>query len=166
VRARALPERVSSFFAYPTDAGEAGDELVFLRDRSEEDWERVLAHAEAVRFSAGDVLVSAGELDRTLYVLASGRLEVLLPGEGDDIRIGTIEPRSVAGEIAFVDGRPRSATLRALTDGEVFELQFDAFETLAARYPELGRAILLDLARILAGRLRLMNEALGRAQNL
>ena len=88
-------------------------------------------------------------VDRTLYIVASGRFEVLLPGGG--VRIGTIEPRSVAGEIAFIHGRPRSATLRALTDAEVFELRFEAFEILAVRHPELGRAILLDLARILAG---------------
>lgn len=158
-----MPKRVSSFFDYPSEPGETPDELVFLRDRSEDDWERVLAHAEAVRLAPGDVLIRAGERDRTLYVIASGRLEVLLPG--DDERIGTIEPRSVAGEIAFIDGRPRSATLRALTDCEVFALRFEAFETLAARYPELGRAILLDLGRILAGRLRQTNEALDRARS-
>lgn len=158
-----MPKRVSSFFDYPSEPGEKTDELVFLRDRSEGDWERVLAHTEEVRLAAGEILIHAGERDRTLYVIASGQLEVLLPG--DDGRIGTIEPRSVAGEIAFIDGRPRSATLRALTDCEVFALRFEAFETLAARYPELGRAILLDLGRILAGRLRQTNEALDRARS-
>ena len=164
MRGRALPGQVSSFFAYPTAGGDSADELVFLRDRSEEDWERLLAHTEDVRFAAGDVLIRAGERDRSLYVLASGRLELLLPGESGDIRIGTIEPRTVVGEMAFLDGKPRSATLLALTDGELYELRFDAFETLAARYPELGRAILLDLGRILAGRLRLANEALDLAR--
>ena len=164
MRGRALPRQVSSFFSYPTLAGESADEFVFLRDRSEDDWERLLAHTEAVRFAAGDVLIRAGERERSLYVLASGRLELLLPGESGEIRIGTIEPRTVVGEMAFLDGRPRSATLHALTDGELYELRFDAFETLAARYPELGRAILLDLGRILAGRLRLANEALDLAR--
>lgn len=162
MRGRALPGQVSSFFTYPTLGEGAADELVFLRDRTEEDWERLLAHTEDVRFAAGDVLIRAGDRERSLYVLASGRLELLLPGEGD-VPIGTIEPRTVVGEMAFLDGRPRSATLRALTAGELYELRFDAFETLAARYPELGRAILLDLGRILAGRLRLANEALDRA---
>lgn len=164
MRGRALPGQVSSFFAYPTVADDEATELVFLRDRTEEDWERLLAHAEAVRFAAGDILIRAGERERSLYVLASGRLELLLPGEAGDLAIGTIEPRTVVGEMAFLDGRPRSATLRALTDGELYELRFDAFETLAARYPELGRAILLDLGRILAGRLRLANDALDLAR--
>jgi len=164
LRGRALPRQVSSFFDYPAAGGESVDELVFLRDRSEEDWERLLAHTEAIRFGAGDTLIRAGERERSLYVLASGRLELLLPGKSGDIRVGTIEPRTVVGEMAFLDGRPRSATVHALTDGELFELRFEAFETLAARYPELGRAILLDLGRILAGRLRLANEALDLAR--
>ena len=165
MRGRALPGQVSSFFAYPTLGREDADDFVFLRDRTEEDWERLLAHTEAVRFAAGDTLIRAGERERSLYVLASGRLELLLPGESGDIRVGTIEPRTVVGEMAFFDSRPRSATLHALTDGELYELRFDAFETLAARYPELGRAILLDLGRILAGRLRLANEALDVARH-
>ncbi len=162
MKSRDLPIQVSSFFDYPTDDAPAGAELYFLRDRNEADWERLLAHAETVRLAAGDVLIEAGGRDRTLYIVASGRLEVLLPGGRG--RIGTIEPRSVAGEIAFVDGRPRSATLRALTDAEVYALRFEQFEVLAARHPELGRAILLDLGRILAGRLRLTNEALDQAR--
>ncbi len=164
MRGRALPQQVASYFDYPTLTGDAAHELVFLRDRSEDDWERLLAHTETVRFSAGDVLIRAGERERSLYVLASGRLELLLPGESGDIRLGTVEPRTVVGEMSFLDGRPRSATLHALTDGELYELRFDAFETLSARYPELGRAILLDLGRILAGRLRLANEALELAR--
>ena len=164
MRGRALPQQVTSYFDYPTLTGDAAHELVFLRDRSEDDWERLLAHTEAVRFSAGDVLIRAGERERSLYVLASGRLELLLPGESGDIRLGTVEPRTVVGEMSFLDGRPRSATLQALTDGELHELRFDSFETLSARYPELGRAILLDLGRILAGRLCLANEALDLAR--
>jgi hypothetical protein len=41
-------------------------------------------------------------------------------------------------------------------------LTFDTYEVLAARYPELGRAILLDLGRIVAGRLRRADEALAQ----
>ena len=51
-------------------------------------------------------------------------------------------------------GGPRSTTLRAVSDGELRRLSLESFDVLAAREPELGRAILLDVARILARRLR------------
>jgi len=64
--------------------------------------------------------------------------------------------------MAFLDGRPRAATIRALTDGDLLRLSFESFEILSARHPELGRAILLDLGRILAARLRQANDVIAR----
>jgi CRP-like cAMP-binding protein len=66
----------------------------------------------------------------------------------------TIEAPTVLGELCFVAGGPRSTNITALTEGEMRRLSYESFEVLAAREPELGRAILLDLARILAQRLR------------
>jgi CRP/FNR family transcriptional regulator, cyclic AMP receptor protein len=96
--------------------------------------------------------VRAGDDDRALYLVLSGRLEALVGGSP------SIDPGSVFGELAFLDGLPRSATVRAVEDGEALRLSFDAFEVLAARHPELGRAILLDLGRIAALRLRRLTE--------
>jgi CRP-like cAMP-binding protein len=45
-------------------------------------------------------------------------------------------------------------TVTATTDAEVLRLSHEAFLSLAARRPELGRALLLDLGRILVTRLR------------
>ena len=156
--------RVSTFFAYPSEeSSDAG--LVFLADRDEADWARLLGFTETIRFAAGDTIIEAGESDRALYIVVEGSLEVLVPEDGGRARRGgTIAPRSVVGEVAFLDARPRSATIRALSAGELVRLTFEAFEVLAARYPELGRAVLVDLGRILAGRLREADAALAAAR--
>jgi len=150
--------RFASYFDYAGGTGR--QELVFLRDRSEEDWERLLRFGERRRLRAEETLISEGEIDRSLYLVATGELEVSL---STGLRLAVISAGSVVGELAFLDGQPRSATISALTDGEVVRLSYEAFETLAAHHPELGRAILLDLARIVAVRLRDTNEALARA---
>jgi CRP-like cAMP-binding protein len=139
---------MGSFFAYPTAGLSVGDPLVFLAGRSELDWERIARHADRLRFRAGDVLLREGERDRAVYVVLGGRLEALVDPPAP------IDEGSVFGEVAFLDGLPRSSTVRALADGEALRLSYDAFEVLAARHPELGRAILLDLGRIVAARLR------------
>jgi CRP-like cAMP-binding protein len=144
-------ESLESYFDYPS-AEEGGDELVLLAGRSREDWGRLARHAERVRFRGGEDVVRAGDDDRALYLVLSGRLEALVGGSP------SIDPGSVFGELAFLDGLPRSATVRAVEDGEALRLSFDAFEVLAARHPELGRAILLDLGRIAALRLRRLTE--------
>jgi CRP/FNR family transcriptional regulator, cyclic AMP receptor protein len=139
---------MGSFFAYPTGLTPAVDSFVFLGGRAEQDWERIARHADRLRFRAGDVLVREGDRDRAVYIVLRGRLEALVDPPAP------IDEGSVFGEIAFFDGLPRSSTVRALEDGEALRLSYGEFEVLAARHPELGRAILLDLGRIVAGRLR------------
>lgn len=157
--------RFASYFTYPgTEA--ARDDFVFLPERSKEDWARLLDHCEVLLFRAGEDIIRAGEEDRALYIIVEGTLEILLLDERDgEHRFGTIGQRSVTGEMAFLDGRPRAATIRALTDGELMRISFESYEALAARYPELGRAILLDLGRILAARLRYANEVIARVSD-
>jgi CRP-like cAMP-binding protein len=101
----------------------------------------VLGASETLRFHPGDVVLRAGERDRALYVLLDGRLE-------------HVAAPALIGVAAFLDGGPRAVGLRAGGHGELARLSWDAYEALAARDPRLGRAILLDLARVLAAQLR------------
>jgi CRP/FNR family transcriptional regulator, cyclic AMP receptor protein len=146
----------SSFFNYPTLTGEqAAPEVGLLAGRGEEDWDTLLAYTETRRLRPGDWLTREGEHDRALYVLSDGHLEAIVPGRPSRV----IEAPATVGELAFLDGRPRAAGLRALTHGEAQRLSYDAFEALSAREPRLARDLLLDLGRIVATRLRSALEA-------
>ena len=151
---------LSTFFDYPDVAvREGADEVVFLPDRSERDWEKLLAHTDSRRFEPGDYVIRAGEVDRSLYIVVDGTLAMLLTQkDGSAKEFKTIEAPSVIGELCFIDGGPRSSSLRAVTPGEVRRLSYESFEVLAAREPELARAILFDLGRILSQRLRTMTD--------
>jgi CRP/FNR family cyclic AMP-dependent transcriptional regulator len=146
----------SNYFSYPTGvaAGTRKDELVFLGDLADEDWDRLLSLTQVSRFRAGEVVVHKGETQRTLYIVSSGALEVVVPRGAGAQRIATIEEGSVFGEQAFFDGRPRSATVRAVTDCELMALHHETWETLAASEPRLAQLVLMDLGRILSLRLR------------
>ena len=106
--------------------------------------------------TVGLAVLQAGERDRALYLITEGTLAVRLPHAESAFK--TIEAPAVVGELAFFDGEPRSATLDALTDVEGARLDAGGFDRLSAVEPELARAMLLDLARILAGRLRRASE--------
>jgi CRP/FNR family transcriptional regulator, cyclic AMP receptor protein len=144
--------RVSSYFDYPTDEPAESDPT-FLADRGEQDWAIVLAHTETRRFSAGDEVIRAGDDDRALYLLTAGSLAV---ASGAAFR--TIDAPSVVGEVAFLDGGKRSLTLVATSDGELRRLGLESFEALAGRHPELARAMLFDLGRIVSLRLRFLTQ--------
>jgi CRP/FNR family transcriptional regulator, cyclic AMP receptor protein len=155
-------ERVSApsgpFVVFAEEAREDSADLLFMPGATASDWATVFRHAEVRRVPAGLALVQAGEDDRALYLLTEGTLGVRLPR--DEGAFKTIDAPSVLGELAFFDGRPRSATLSAVTDVEVVRLDAEALARLSADAPELAQAMLLDLARILALRLRMASEVI------
>jgi CRP-like cAMP-binding protein len=157
----------TSLFDYSgtAKAPQAQEELVFLARATPDDWAKLIDHTEARRFTAGDVVVREGSSAQELYIVTRGSLEVLVEGEkaGELRKIAAIEPGSVFGEQSFFDGKPRSANVRAISDGEIRRLTVPAFEVLAAKEPALARMVLFDLARILSIRLR---QTTGRVRAL
>ena len=132
---------------------EHSDEVLFLADGSAADWARIFAAGEPRDFVEGEQLVREGEPDRALYFLTEG--SVRLMGGG---LFKTIDAPSVLGEIAFLDGRPRSIGLWGASDGQIVRFGREQYEALSEQDPELGRRIALDLGRVAALRLRLAQE--------
>jgi CRP/FNR family cyclic AMP-dependent transcriptional regulator len=140
-----------AFFNYQTLSGapapEQPTDLGLLPNATSEEWDAVLAATELLRFHPDEVVLRAGERDRALYILLDGRLEVA--GSG----FAVAAPAAI-GVAAFLDGAPRAVSLLARGHGELARMSWEAYEMLAARDPQLGRAILLDLGRMLAELLR------------
>jgi CRP-like cAMP-binding protein len=134
------------YFAYPSNAGSAPDaEPAFLAGATDEQWNALLDAMDVVRFAPGDVVVAAGGADRALYLLVDGRVRATT-GE-------IAAAPATLGAVALLTGRPRTQALRAETHGEALRLDREALDTLAARDPHLGRAVLTDVARLVAQRL-------------
>jgi CRP/FNR family transcriptional regulator, cyclic AMP receptor protein len=143
----------SSFFSYPTSqVADTGRASGFLELADEREWDILLTAMQTLVLRPGDTPFAQGQTDRALYLLTDGTLEVA----ADDAAPVTVAapPAAVLNEIAFLDGGRCTATARSMTDGLVLRLSYDAFESLAAREPQLGRMIVLDLARDVAQRLR------------
>lgn len=164
--ARLTPEHptrhpaMRSFFDYP-DQAEAtpSDDLVLLPHWTEDKWALLARHAEMIGFKTGDDVIRVGETDRSFFIIVEGVLEILIPrGRGGQLkRTQTTETGAVIGEQAFIDSKPRSATIRGLSDGRLLRLSVESFEVFAAHHPELARDLLFDLARILSIKLRHAN---------
>jgi CRP/FNR family cyclic AMP-dependent transcriptional regulator len=146
---------VAAFFDYGA-TGDLGSEseLIFLAQLRPTEWERIVGFMERRRYAAGEVVLARDEADRSLYLVAAGSVEVVAPDGRRERTLRVQGVGTILGEVAFFDGKPRSATVRAAVACELLRLSADAFEALAARHPDLGRAFLLDLGRILALRLR------------
>jgi CRP/FNR family transcriptional regulator, cyclic AMP receptor protein len=151
-----------SFFQQPDlDDEPRRDEWVFLAQGSPEDWEKVVAQTEPMTFREGQPVITAGDHDRSLYFVTSGRLDLMLqqPSGGERL-VRTISAPAVIGEMGFLENRPRSMTVKGMTDGELLRLDFAAFERLAEEEPDIARNLLFELARVLSLRLRWATQAL------
>lgn len=148
----------NKFFDYGTDDASSVPVPRFLDGAQPDDWAIVGAHCERRRFRAGDVILRTGELDRSLLIVLDGRLDTVVERRGRSRTLSSAPPGTVVGELGFLDGRPRSATVTAATDGELLRMSIGSFETLSATHPRLGRMMLFDLGCVLAHRLRTLTD--------
>ena len=69
-------------------------------------------------------------------------------------RIAKVHPGSVVGELAFLDGMPRSAKVWAVTDSDLYRLDFPDYQRFAATHPRQTCDLLFAIGRVVALRLR------------
>ena len=107
---------------------------------------QVSAFTVADELRSGAVLTRQGASGGIAYILASGQAEVLRGGQ----RLALLGPGDVVGELSLLDGKPRSATVKAVTDLEVLEIDARDLTRLLHKAP----AVTLKLLAALADRLR------------
>ncbi|HEY8508337.1 MAG TPA: cyclic nucleotide-binding and patatin-like phospholipase domain-containing protein, partial [Steroidobacteraceae bacterium] len=103
---------------------------------------------EVLEISRGDILVRQGEVADALFIVLSGRF--IVTREGRETPVTEIAADQPIGEIAFLTGSPRTASVRALRDSLVLKLSRDQFERLAATKPSIWRSLTATLAQRLA----------------
>ncbi len=143
-----------SHHALPT--GFAG--LGIFADLNDEERAAIEAELEPMPLSRGDVLVRQGDEADALYVVISGRFDVRVEGRSQPV--AEIGPGSPIGEIAFLAGGQRTATVTAVRDSLVVRLDRQHFERLCARTPRIWSALTTALAR------RLADQTAGRGQQV
>jgi CRP-like cAMP-binding protein len=100
------------------------------------------------RFRRGEVIMHQGDPGDSLHVVASGAVKIVLPSaEGEEAIIATLRPGDFFGELALLDGAPRSATATSLEQSEMLVLPRAVFMDLLDNLPGLRDALLAGLAR-------------------
>jgi CRP-like cAMP-binding protein len=122
---------------------------------------RVLAEcSDRVPFRTDQEILRQGQHNGSLFLVEDGLLHVLREATGHSILLGRLEPGSFFGEISLFDPGPTTATVRAVTDGELIELRRQHFDEFRSRCPLAGAQILLGILEQVAARLRRTDERL------
>ena len=104
-------------------------------------------------FKTGEVLLQEKSLGETAFIINQGRVEVTERVEDRDIHLAYLGAGDTCGEMSMVDDKPRSATVTALEDTEVSEMDHDGLYEALQTDPEIA----LGLLRALFERLREAN---------
>jgi CRP/FNR family cyclic AMP-dependent transcriptional regulator len=101
-------------------------------------------------FRRNEVIFHQGDPGDALHVITEGAVKILLPSaEGDEAIIATLKPGDFFGELALLDGRPRSATATTVEPTETLSLPREVFHELLDKHPELRDALFASLATLL-----------------
>ena len=106
----------------------------------------------------GELLVSEGAADQTLFILIAGKLAVINSTGGKENQVYTMKEGECAGTRAFVDRAPRRATLRTIGNATVYTLTPESFESLVDDHPRLAYKVMRALFRVTHTNLMRMNQ--------
>ena len=119
--------------------------------------------AQNMAAKADDVVFTQDSHERALYVVIEGRLAVQIrTADGDALTVGTIEAGDVFGELSFLDGHVRTATIVCLEDAQLLRLPRQGFDQLQADYPSIAAKLMSDLALVVSLRLRAADQLIAR----
>ena len=100
---------------------------------------RTLRHRH---FRRGEIVFHQGDPGDALHIITAGSVKIVLPSaEGDEAIIATLRTGDFFGELALLDGEPRSATATAIEPTETMMLPRDVFRELLEQHPSLRDAL-------------------------
>ena len=113
--------------------------------------------SEEKELSQGALIVDEGEVKDTIFLIGSGSVQVVLTEKGgNETSLSVLRKGEIFGEMAVLDKRPRSATVKANEKCILLEVKGQEFLKILGDHPDLEFKILLKLSE----RLRVLNDHL------
>ena len=113
-------------------------------------------------YQDGEVIVREGEVGNCMYVIQSGKVEVLLKTDDSEICVAVLGEGDFFGEMALFDPEVRSATVRARGEVKALTLEKKTFLRRIHEDPSLAFNILEKMSRRVRELDAALNKALGR----
>ena len=104
------------------------------------------------------VVLEGDDSVQALYLIATGSVQVYMTGiDGRETILSFLERGDFFGEMSLIDGEPRSASVRTVTDAKLLVIHRESFLSLLRKSPEIAMALMSELCK----RLRKANKQIG-----
>jgi CRP/FNR family transcriptional regulator, cyclic AMP receptor protein len=142
--------RLQSIFS-PRDRELCGNLLrkhFLLRDADIAVIEQLIPLATVASYASAEEIFTRGDAGSGLYGILSGRVRIYTPGpDTHEVTLNILEPGEIFGEIALIDGEPRSASAVAIGETRLMHIRRDRFLPLLQANADIGIGLLQILCR-------------------
>lgn len=110
-----------------------------------------------LRFLAkGERLITEGDHAESVFILKEGRLRAFRIVDGAEVVLGHVEKGEFVGEMAYINGEPRTANVDSVSASELIEVPVGTLERVLYRRPAWSKTLMVTLAK----RLRQANASI------
>jgi CRP-like cAMP-binding protein len=121
----------------------------WFRELSQDDLREVVREGTLMALAKGKTVFRTGDSSSEVYVLIAGRIAISTTGvNGREIGFRQYGSGDCFGELAAVDGKPRSANAKAMQATHLFRIPAAGFRRMLAAYPNMAEEVLKSLARL------------------
>jgi signal transduction histidine kinase len=124
----------------------------------EADLERLGAMCEAGHLVPGELLIREGDPGDAMYAIVSGELAVTKQSGGSEVQLARVGSGTIQGEMSAIEGRPRSASVRAVSEVDVLKIPREALLEVFSVAPESALSILQTVLNRLRSQESLLRE--------
>jgi CRP-like cAMP-binding protein len=132
---------------------------VMLKGLSDDELKKVAAVCEKRQMGEGTTIFLENMPGEALFLIKKGIVRISrMFAEADEKTLVVLGPEDVFGEMAIIDGLPRSATARVAEDAELVTLKKRDFESICEKHPALALKIVTNIVTVFSKRIREANN--------
>jgi CRP-like cAMP-binding protein len=125
-----------------------------LRDLTPVEVEALFLVTTPLKYESGKTLIEAGKTNDSLWIIVSGRVDILNPKVDPSRVLASLGSGELFGEMSWLDGQKASASTVAGENTQILRISFKDFDQFLGRFPEAHIGILRKFAINLSHRLR------------
>jgi len=131
-----------------------------FKDLNQSDIDAFNAICTEESFKAGETIFPEESPGDKMFIIKTGSVKILKKVKGKENTLAVLNPGEFFGEMALLDGLPRSAAAKANADTTVITITRDNYMVLRQKYPQTALKIVDILIKVLSNRLRQANKNL------
>ncbi|MBU1341982.1 MAG: cyclic nucleotide-binding domain-containing protein [Proteobacteria bacterium] len=148
-----IPEKKIHFEKYAKYA-QILEKTRWASEFSWDDIRKICHYIHPVSAKKGAVIFKEGADEESLGIIVKGSIDILKQGDDGNKKVATLKSSQTFGEMALLDGEPRSASGVAAEDTIIFFISKQSLIDIASDHPKLGFQILWKISKLISQHLR------------